>query len=59
MEQALHKSGVPVKLVVVPGQKHTFFNLPVDKRQALPDFFAETVNWLDTYLRHGPGAPTQ
>jgi acetyl esterase/lipase len=45
--------------LLTAGQKHTFFNLPVDKRQALPDFFAETVNWLDTYLRHGPGAPTQ
>jgi len=59
MEALLGKSGVPVKLVVVPGGVHgADFGLAqlradgaTEPRADWPDYFGETVRWLDTYLK--------
>lgn len=50
MEALLGKSGVPVKLVVIPGGVHGADFGP-NKRADWPDYFGETVSWLDRYLK--------
>jgi acetyl esterase/lipase len=50
MEAQLGKSGVPVKLVVVPGGVHgADFGGP--PRADWPNYLGETVAWLDRYLK--------
>src|SRR5689334_13052834 len=51
MEALLGKSGVPVKLVVVPGGVHGADFGAAQSRADWPDYFGETVRWLDTYLK--------
>lgn len=51
MEALLGKSGVPVKLVVIPGGVHgADFGSPAP-RAGWPDYFGATVDWLDLYLK--------
>jgi len=51
LEARLGKSGVPVKLIVIPGGEHgADFGSPA-ARANWPDYFGETVRWLDTYLK--------
>jgi len=53
------KPGVPVKLVVVPGGVHgadfgaaqSRADGATEPRANWPDYFGETVRWLDTYLK--------
>jgi acetyl esterase/lipase len=57
MEALLGKSGVPVKLVVVPGGVHgadfgaAQMRASGGARADWPDYFAATVEWLDRHLR--------
>ena len=58
MEALLGKSGVPVKLVVVPGGVHgADFGSP-KPRADWPDYYGAMVDWLNRYLqaRQGPGS---
>lgn len=51
MEALLGKSGVPVRLIVIPGGVHgADFGAP-RPRADWPDYFAATIEWLDRYLR--------
>jgi acetyl esterase/lipase len=51
MQAALEAAGVPVKLVRIPGGIHgADFGAP-HPRAGWPDYFGETVAWLDRYLR--------
>jgi acetyl esterase/lipase len=54
MQALLGKSGVPVKLVVVPGGVHGADFGSAAPRPGWPDYFAETVRWLDAYLKAPP-----
>jgi acetyl esterase/lipase len=51
MEALLGKSGVPVKLVVVPGGVHGADFGRAKARADWPDYFGATVDWLNRYLR--------
>jgi acetyl esterase/lipase len=51
MKTALEAVNVPVKLVRIPGGVHgADFGAP-QRRADWPDYFGETVAWLDRYLR--------
>lgn len=51
MEALLGKSGVPVKLVVVPGGVHgADFGLPAS-RDGRPGYYGAMVDWLNRYLQ--------
>jgi dipeptidyl aminopeptidase/acylaminoacyl peptidase len=51
LEAKLGKSGVPVKLVVVPGGVHgADFGVPA-ARADWPNYYAEMTAWLDTHLK--------
>jgi acetyl esterase/lipase len=57
METALRSAGVPTKLVRVPGGEHgPDFGATRKKDASWPDFFGETVRWLDEHLRR-PATP--
>ena len=58
MEALLGKSGVPVKLVVVPGGVHGADFGSATPRAGWPDYFGETVAWLNEYLR-APARPSR
>jgi len=51
MEALLGKSGVPVKLVVVPGGVHGADFGAARGRADWPNYLGETVDWLDRYLK--------
>jgi acetyl esterase/lipase len=51
MEQALRAAQVPVKLVRIAGGVHGADFGAAQRRADWPDYFAETVGWLDRYLR--------
>lgn len=51
MERALRAAGVPVQLVRISGGIHgADFGAP-QRRADWPDYYADTVRWLDQYLR--------
>ena len=51
MQAALQAATVPVKLIVVPGGIHgADFGSP-KLREGWPDYYGETVAWLDRHLR--------
>jgi len=58
MEALLGKSGVPVRLVVVPGGVHGADFGAAQPRAGWPDYFGETVRWLDAYLK-APARPSR
>lgn len=58
MQALLGKSGVPVKLVVVPGGVHGADFGSAKGRAGWPNYYGETVSWLDTYLR-APARPSR
>jgi dipeptidyl aminopeptidase/acylaminoacyl peptidase len=51
MEALLGKSGVPVRLVVIPGGVHGADFGSAKSRADWPDYFGATVGWLNRYLR--------
>ena len=52
MEKALAAAHVPVKLVRVPGGGHgPDFGAGDKAHPEWPDYFGETIRWLDTYLK--------
>lgn len=51
MQAALEAARVPVKLVTIPGGVHGADFGAAQRRADWPDYFAETVTWLDRYLR--------
>ena len=51
MQAALEAANVPVKLVTVPGGVHGADFGAAQRRADWPDYFGETVTWLDRYLR--------
>jgi acetyl esterase/lipase len=51
MRAALEAAQVPVKLVTIPGGVHGVDFGAAQKRADWPDYFGETVAWLDRYLR--------
>jgi acetyl esterase/lipase len=51
MQTALEASGVPVRLVRIPGGIHGADFGAAQRRADWPDYYAETVRWLDRYLR--------
>jgi len=51
MEAALRKAGVPVKLLMIPGGVHAADFGTTPPRKEWPDFFGESVRWLDQHLR--------
>lgn len=58
MEALLGKSGVPVRLVVVPGGVHgADFGSP-EPRAEWPNYYGAMIDWLNRYLqaRQGPGS---
>jgi acetyl esterase/lipase len=59
MEALLGKSGVPVKLVVVPGGVHGADFGSATPRVDWPDYYAEMTGWLDTWLRAAPARPSR
>jgi dipeptidyl aminopeptidase/acylaminoacyl peptidase len=58
MEALLGKSGVPVKLVVIPGGAHGADFGSATPPPGWPDYLGETVRWLDEYLR-APARPSR
>jgi len=58
MEALLGKSGVPVKLVVVPGGVHGADFGSARPHADWPDYFGETIAWLNTYLK-APARPSR
>jgi acetyl esterase/lipase len=51
MKAALEAANVPVKLVRIPGGVHGADFGAAQRRADWPDYFGETVAWLDRYLR--------
>jgi len=51
MQAALEASQVPVKLVTIPGGVHGADFGAAQRRVDWPDYFGETVTWLDRHLR--------
>jgi acetyl esterase/lipase len=51
MQAALEAARVPVKLVTVPGGVHGADFGAAQRRADWPDYYGETVAWLDRYLR--------
>lgn len=51
MQAALAAAGVPVRLVTIPGGIHGADFGAAQGRADWPDYYAETVRWLDQYLR--------
>ncbi|HEY6124356.1 MAG TPA: alpha/beta hydrolase [Steroidobacteraceae bacterium] len=51
MKAALEAARVPVKLVTIPGGIHGADFGAAQKRADWPDYFGETIAWLDRYLR--------
>jgi len=51
MQAALEAAKVPVKLVTIPGGVHGADFGAAQRRADWPDYFGETVTWLDRYLR--------
>jgi acetyl esterase/lipase len=51
MQAALHAANVPVRLVSIPGGIHGADFGAAAPRADWPDYFAETVAWLDRHLR--------
>jgi acetyl esterase/lipase len=51
MQAALAAAKVPVKLVTIPGGVHGADFGAAQRRADWPDYFGETVAWLDRYLR--------
>jgi acetyl esterase/lipase len=51
LEAALRKAGVPVKLLIVPGGVHAADFGATPPRKEWPDFFGESVRWMDRHLR--------
>jgi acetyl esterase/lipase len=49
MREAMEKAGAEVKLIRLPGGSHDFSG-EADGRPDWPDFFTETVGWLDGHL---------
>jgi acetyl esterase/lipase len=59
MEAALRGANVPTKLVTVPGGEHgADFGAEGKPNPKWPDYFGETVRWLDQYLKGAP-APSR
>jgi acetyl esterase/lipase len=58
LEASLGKSGVPVKLIVVPGGVHGADFGAAGPRADWPDYYGEMVRWLNRYLQaaQGPGS---
>ena len=57
MEAALRTANVPVKLVRVPDGEHgPDFGAGGKPKAGWPDYFGETVRWLDQYLKRGTSA---
>jgi acetyl esterase/lipase len=50
LDAALTRAGVPAKLLVVPGGVHAADFGTTPPRKEWPDFFGETVGWLDRHL---------
>jgi len=51
MQAALEAAEVPVKLVTIPGGVHGADFGAAQRRADWPDYYGETVAWLDRYLR--------
>lgn len=52
MEAALRAANVPVKLLRIPaGERGLDFGAAGKPHPEWPDFHAESVQWLDRYLR--------
>jgi acetyl esterase/lipase len=50
MREAMEKVGVDVKVIQLPGGSHDFAGETI-KRPDWPDFFSESVSWMDRYLK--------
>jgi dipeptidyl aminopeptidase/acylaminoacyl peptidase len=60
MERALRAARVPVKLVRIPGGVHGADFGAGQRHADWPDYYTQTVNWLDQYLRgHATAAPAR
>jgi acetyl esterase/lipase len=51
MQAALEAANVPVKLVTVPGGEHGPDFGAAQRAASWPDYFGETVSWLNRYVR--------
>jgi dipeptidyl aminopeptidase/acylaminoacyl peptidase len=51
LEASLRKAGVPVRLLIVPGGVHAADFGATPPRKEWPDFFGESVRWMDRHLR--------
>jgi acetyl esterase/lipase len=50
MREAMEKAGADVKLIRLPGGSHDFAG-ETSARPDWPDFFSESVSWMDRHLR--------
>jgi dipeptidyl aminopeptidase/acylaminoacyl peptidase len=57
MVEAMKKAGGEVKLISLPGGGHGFAG-ETARHPDWPDFFAESVQWLDRHLKTTAGART-